>query len=69
MYICPTCGKEFPTEEKIKKHSLACWRKANPHYKSKTPPQGETIITKKVDNNILDFFNSLRKDEQYDSKD
>lgn len=69
MYICPTCGKEFPTEEKIKKHSLACWRKANPHYKSKPAPQGETIITKEVDNDILNFFNSFERSGQNDSKD
>lgn len=62
MYICPTCGKEFPTEEKIKKHSLACWRKANPHYKSKTPPRGETIFSRKIDNTIADFFNTFNKD-------
>lgn len=69
MYICPTCGREFPTEEKIKKHSLSCWRKANPHYKTKHAPQGETIVTKDVNNDILDFFNSFKKGDQYDSKD
>lgn len=61
MYICPTCKKECLTEEEIKKHSMACWKKHNPNHKSKTAPQGETIITRKVDNDILDFFNSFSK--------
>ena len=55
MYICPTCKKEYLTEEEIKKQSMACWRKTNPHYKSKEAPQGETIITKKTNDNILNF--------------
>lgn len=63
MYICPTCKKECSTEEEIKKHSMVCWRKANPHYRSKTAPQGETVVTKKIDSNILDFFNSFKKGE------
>ena len=62
MYICPICNREFETEEKIKKHNLACWRRANPYYRSKTPPQGETIITKTTNENVLDFFNSFKKD-------
>lgn len=68
MYICPTCKKECATEEEIKKHSMACWRKSNPRYKSKTAPQGETIVTKEVDSNILDFFNSFKKEGDHDSK-
>lgn len=63
MYICPTCKKEYLTEEEIKKHSMACWRKTNPHYKSKEAPQGETIITKKINDNILNFFNSFKGGE------
>lgn len=63
MYICPTCNKQYHTEEEIKKHSMACWRKVNPHYQSKAAPQGETIITKKVNNDILSFFNSFKKGE------
>lgn len=62
MYICPICNKGFDSEEKIKKHNLSCWRKANPHYKSTTPPQGETIITREDNKDILKFFSSLRKD-------
>ena len=69
MFICPTCNKKCATKEEIKKHSMACWRKANPHYKSKPAPQGETIITKEVDNDILNFFNSFERSGQNDSKD
>lgn len=61
MYICPTCKKEYSTEEEIKKHSMACWRKINPYYKSKTAPRGETIITKNANDDILNFFNSFKK--------
>lgn len=68
MYICPTCNRKCATEEEIKKHSMACWRKANPHYKSKPAPQGETIITQKANNDILSFFKSFEKSEQNDSK-
>lgn len=69
MFICPTCNKKCATKEEIKKHSMACWRKANPHYKSKSAPQGETITTKEVDNDILNFFNSFKRSGQNDSKD
>ena len=61
MFICPTCNEKYTTEEEIKKHSLACWKKANPYHKSKSAPQGETIVTKNVSNDILDFFNSFKK--------
>lgn len=68
MFICPTCNKKCATEEEIKKHSMACWRKANPHYKSKPAPQGETVITKEVNNDVLSFFNSFERSEQNDGK-
>lgn len=69
MFVCPTCNKKYATEEEIKKHSLACWRKANPHYKSKPTPQGETIVTKEVSDDILSFFSSFKKEDgQYDGK-
>lgn len=68
MYICPTCNKKCATEEEIVKHSNSCWRRANPHYKSKTPPQGETVVTKEVDNDIMNFFNSFKEVKQDVSK-
>lgn len=62
MFICPNCNKKFATEEEIKKHTLPCWKRFNPDYKSKPAPQGEDIITRKVNNDILDFFNSFQKE-------
>lgn len=59
MFICPNCNRKFTTEEEIKKHTLPCWKRFNPDYKSKPAPQGEDIITRKVNNDILDFFNSF----------
>ena len=59
MYICPTCGKEFETEDDIRKHFLACWKEQNPNYKSKPAPRGEDIETRKVSADIMNFFNSL----------
>lgn len=63
MYICPTCQKKYVTKEEIAKHSLSCWRKVNPNHKSNPAPQGETIITKEVNNDILSFFNSFKGGE------
>lgn len=63
MYICPICKRGFETEDKIKRHNLACWREANPYYRSKTPPQGETVVTKTTNESVLNFFNSLKKDK------
>lgn len=68
MYICPTCNRQCATEEEIKKHSMACWRKANPHYKSKPAPQGETIVTREVNSDIENFFSSLKRENKNDSE-
>lgn len=60
MIICPNCGKEFKTEEEIKKHSLPCWKRFNSDYRPKPAPQGETIITRNVTQDFLDFFEGLK---------
>lgn len=62
-YICPTCGKKFPTEELIKKHCFNCWKEVHPNHITKHAPQGETINTKEVSNDVLNFFNSFSKGE------
>lgn len=59
MYICPTCKKEFETENKIVKHFLNCWKEKNPYHQSKEAPHSESITTRQVNNDIMDFFNSL----------
>ena len=60
MYICPTCNKEFETEDVIVKHCLKCWKEKYPTYKSKSAPRSEDINTRKINNDILDFFNSFQ---------
>lgn len=59
MFICPTCSKEFNTEEAIQKHFLQCWKEQHPYHKSKSAPKGEDVTTREVSNDIANFFNSL----------
>ena len=61
MYICPTCCKEFEKEEVLTKHFLKCWKEQHPYHQSKDAPRGVDITTREVDNDIADFFNSLRE--------
>lgn len=63
-YICPICKRKLFTEESIKKHSLACWREAEPNHIVKHAPQGETISTRTVNNDVVNFFNSFAKGTQ-----
>lgn len=67
MYICPICGKKYLTEKEIKKHSNACWKKENPHYRSKKSIQKDTIITKNINKDMLDFFKSFKEGVENDS--
>lgn len=60
MYICPTCGKGFETEEALTKHYLKCWKEKNPNHKSKSAPRSEDINTREVSNDIANFFNSFK---------
>lgn len=62
MYICPTCGKGYKTEEAVAKCMLACWRKANPNHKPKPVHQSEDVYTREVNQDIVDFFSSLQKE-------
>ena len=61
MYICPICGREFDTKEKVAKHSLACWKEQNPYHQSKPAPHSESVTERKVNPEISDFFSSLQK--------
>ena len=61
MYICPTCGRSFRTEEHIQKHFLSCWKEQHPYHQSKDAPRGVDITTREVNNDIVDFFNGLRE--------
>ena len=60
MYICPTCNKEFNTEGSVQKHFLACWKEVHPFHQSKSAPHSEDIETREDNEDILNFFNSLR---------
>ena len=60
MYICPTCEKQFCTEEVLTKHFLKCWKDKNPNHRSKAAPRSEDINTKEITNEISDFFNSFK---------
>lgn len=60
MFICPTCNREFDDENKIVKHFLACWKEQHPNHISKEAPRGENVTTRKVNNDIMDFFNSFK---------
>ena len=60
MFICPTCGKQFDTENALVKHMSKCWREKNPTHKSKPAPRSEDINTREDSQDILDFFNSFK---------
>ena len=60
MYICPTCSKEIETEDALTKHFLKCWKEKNPCHRSKSAPHSADINTREDDNDILNFFNSLK---------
>lgn len=61
MYICPTCNKQFNTEEEITKHSLKCWREHNPNHKSKSAPHSEDVVIRNINSDIFEFFEGLCK--------
>ena len=60
MFICPTCNKQFDAEDTLVKHYLKCWKEKNPYHKSKPAPRSEDVNTRKVNTDILDFFNSFK---------
>lgn len=62
MYICPTCGAEFSTEEKIQKHFLSCWKEHHPYHKSKDAPRSEDINTREINGEMAEFFGSFGKE-------
>lgn len=60
MYICPSCSEEFVSEAAIQKHFAKCWRDKHPGLQSKPVPHSINEI-KNVNDDIMDFFNSLQK--------
>ena len=59
MFICPTCSKEFNTEQAIQKHFLLCWKEQHPFHQSKSASHSDDIVTREVNNDVLEFFNSF----------
>ena len=60
MYICPTCKREFHTEEHLVKHFLICWKDKNPNHRSNPAPRSADINTRQISNDITNFFNSFK---------
>ena len=60
MYICPTCGNTFATEEMITRHFLKCWRKHNPNHKSKPAPCKGNTTQREMNDDVANFFTQLK---------
>ena len=60
MYICPTCGNTFTTEEMITRHFLKCWRKHNPNHKSKPAPCKGNTTQREMNDDVANFFTQLK---------
>lgn len=60
MYICPVCNRKFNEEEKFIRHFLVCWREKNPFHISKEASRSENIEIKVVNEDVTNFFNSLK---------
>ena len=60
MYICPVCNQQFKEEQILVKHYLSCWKKENPHLRSKPAPRSEDINTREVNEDIENFVNSFK---------
>ncbi len=60
MYICPTCKREFESEDSIRKHFLNCWKEQHPYYQSTPAPRSEDIVEVQANDNVLAFFTRLK---------
>jgi len=60
LFVCPTCEKEFNTEQGIQKHFLSCWKDKHPYHQSKSAPRSKDIVTREVSDDVMNFFNSLK---------
>lgn len=63
MYICPVCKCEFEDEKesRMARHFLKCWKENNPNHKSNTIEPSETIETREVNNDVMNFFKDLQE--------
>lgn len=60
MYICPTCKREFESEDSIRKHFLNCWKEQHPYYQFTPAPRSEDIVEVQTNDNVLAFFTRLK---------
>ena len=60
-YVCPTCKQEFDNEEMLVKHFLKCWSSSNPQHKSKPAPRSADVVTTTVNDDVSEFFSSLKE--------
>ena len=65
MFICPTCSKEFNTEEMIQKHFLSCWKEQHPYHQGKSAPRGTDVETREVSSEIADFFERINNGRSF----
>jgi hypothetical protein len=61
MFICPSCDKEFNTEQALQKHFLICWKEQHPFHQSKSAPHSADITMREINDDITNFFNSLKE--------
>lgn len=60
MFICPTCFKEFNTEDAIRSHFLSCWQEQHPYHKSKDAPRSKNIVTREANDDVMNFFERIK---------
>lgn len=63
MYICPICKCEFEDEKesRMARHFLKCWKENSPNHKSNTIEPSETIETRKINDDVMNFFKDLQE--------
>ena len=59
MFICPTCNREFHTEQIIQRHFLTCWKEQHPFHKSKPAPRSANIETREANDDVMNFFKGI----------
>lgn len=61
MFVCPVCHQQFEDKDEdiFVKHYVKCWMEHNPHHKSKSAPRSEDVNTRKVGDEVRNFFESF----------
>lgn len=66
MYICPTCGREYESDEMVAKHFLTCWKEKNNCPPSKAAPRTADIETRTVNTDMANFFAAFQKGDKHE---